>query len=61
MAGQQFLGRTSGLGTAASPGTMAAAELLVHRLDPAQITVKIKRDGDGVEANNNVVNLTTSC
>ena len=53
---QQFLGQT-----AAGPSlrNKAAAELLVHRLDPAQITVKIKRDGDGVEANNNVVREET--
>ena len=54
VAGQQFLGRTSGLGTAASPGTMAAAELLVHRLDPAKITVKIKRNEDVNKATNDV-------
>ena len=52
---QQFLGLTSGLGTAASPGTKAAAELLVHRLDPAKITVKIKRNEDG---NNKATNKT---
>ena len=52
---QQFLGLTSGLGTAASPGTKAAAELLVHRLDPAKITVKIKRNENG---NNKAANKT---
>ena len=53
---QQFLGQTA---AGSNLRNKAAAELLVHRLDPAQITVKIKRDGDGVEANNNVVREET--